>query len=127
MRISFFLIGIALLAHNACSRLGDTRMMDSADASVVTVTDESSAQAELGNRVRFKGTAGNAKISAVVRTDRLTLYCVENPEWPSSLAGKTLLVTGILEKTDRFKTGSDAAGTESDVFVLKSVTHEAVD
>lgn len=59
-------------------------------------------QAE-GTRVRVTGVAQNAKLGAVVVSERMTVYCLDRQEWPPDLVGQQVTVSGIVERTDDFK------------------------
>ena len=89
------------------------------------------AEAALGQRVRVLGTAGDAKLSAVVHSDTLVVYCMERGEggllvesrWPEGTIGKQVAVTGTLEWSEQFiadveSDGSVRQGAEGGLWVV---------
>jgi hypothetical protein len=51
---------------------------------------------------RVTGTAGNAKLGAVVEGAEGPVYLLDRHEWPAELVGKTVTVEGVIETTDAF-------------------------
>ena len=81
----------------------------------------------LGEVVMIKGTAINTKLSAAVKSASMLVYCIEIPEWPDDISGRTVTVSGRLEKSDQFKTrtgpsGERSAGTSGGDYLLRSVS-----
>ncbi|MDP6959739.1 MAG: hypothetical protein QF645_13115 [Planctomycetota bacterium] len=81
----------------------------------------------LGQVVRVKGVAVNTKLSAAIQTNSMLFYCIEIPEWPEDVAGRTVDASGRLEKTDQFKArtgaaGERSAGTAGGDFLLRSIS-----
>lgn len=67
------------------------------------------------------GTARNAKISGVVVSERLTVYCLNVPDW-GQREGQRVTVKGLVEFTEEFaapKKGEISQGTEGGVFVMR--------
>ena len=90
------------------------------------------AMSVLGQKVRIIGVAQNAKLSAVVTTDRLTVYCIERAAWGKEFLGRKVEVSGLLEETDQFnaRRGEDGVisqGTKRSVLVLRSMTYKRVE
>ncbi len=91
--------------------------------------DSATADEHLGKVVSFQGKAVNARLSAAVVSDGFLLYCIEIPEWTDEVAGRTVRVTGRLDRTDQFKartgpSGERTAGTSGGDYVLRSVSHQ---
>jgi len=97
----------------------------------VLVGTAGQADAALGQRVRLLGTAGDAKLSAVVQSDALVVYCMGRGDdgllvesrWPADVVGQEVAVTGILEHSDQFVSvvGEDGAitqGTEGPILAV---------
>ena len=79
----------------------------------------------LGEVVMIKGTAVNTKLSAAVKSASMLVYCIEIPEWPGDISGRTVTVSGQLEKSDQFKartgpSGELSAGTAGGDYLLRS-------
>lgn len=120
-----------VLAAAACSHppivpaagaRSDTRVPTSNEA---VVTDGATAAAAKGRRAAATGTAGNAKLGAVVMlTDRVPIYCTPLERWPADVDGKRVTAHGKLEATDEFAAGSDSAGTEGAVWVLRDCKYD---
>ena len=97
----------------------------------VLVSTASQAAAALGQRVRLLGTAQDAKLSAVVQSEALLVYCMirdgdgllVESRWPQGTVGQEVAVTGILEQSEQFtaQVGPDGAisqGTEGPILAL---------
>ncbi len=99
--------------------------MEWADPVPVVVTDGAGAAAAVGKRVRLSGTAGNAKLAAVVQVgDDLLVYCLDRPAWPDDLNGQQVTVEGLLEYTEEWKSrvepsGAISQGTEAGSYVIR--------
>lgn len=88
------------------------------------IGDSGSSKNALGKTVQIEGTAQNAKLSAVVISPGMMVYCLDRAEWPADLVGKKVTVRGVLEQTDDFKavkspTGEHSAGTMGGDLVLR--------
>lgn len=90
------------------------------------VTDPTSATAALGTRVRVEGTAANDKLSAVVETGQLSVYCLDIQAWPEPRVGTSATVEGTLERTEEFQSrtngGLVSQGTSGAIFVIRKCT-----
>ena len=80
-----------------------------------------------GEVVTVKGTAVNTKLSAAVKSASMLVYCIEIPEWPEDISGRTVTVSGRLEKSDQFKartgpSGERSAGTTGGDYLLRAVS-----
>lgn len=94
-------------------------------------TEEAGREADVGRTV-FEGVAANAKLGAMVHNDTGMVYCIEMQEWPEGVVGKRVKVTGVMEKTDRFKAtvaddGAVSQGTSGSDTVLRNVQWELVE
>ena len=81
----------------------------------------------LGEVVMIQGTAVNTKLSAAVKSTSMLVYCIEIPEWPDDISGRTVTVSGRLEINDQFKartgpSGERSAGTTGGDYLLRSVS-----
>ena len=103
--VTLFLVGCAS-AHDPAPRDLEATMTEP----VPLVEDWSDAQAASGSLVRVRGTAYDAKLSAIVVSDGISVYCLDIEEWPSGLTGQSIEVTGRLRNTDQFKARVDADG-----------------
>ena len=97
-----------------------------AGADMKTLASSKDAAAALGQTVRITGTAQNAKLSAVVQTGDLVVYCLDRPSWKDR-AGKPVSVEGKLEQTREFEAqvddgGAISQGTGGPVFVIRACT-----
>ncbi len=105
----------------------------------VLIGNAQQAEAALGERVRVMGTAGDAKLSAVVQSEELLVYCMGKgaeemlveSRWPEELLGQPVAVTGTLERSDQFMAvtepdGAISEGTEAPILALVDYTHELV-
>jgi hypothetical protein len=95
-----------------------------ATPAVIVVASAAEAARALGKRVSITGTAGNAKLGAIVQSGDLLVYCLDRPSWPDDQDGKTVTVEGTLERTDEFKAtptpeGLQRAGTSGGDLVLR--------
>jgi hypothetical protein len=80
-------------------------------------------QAPASYQAEIEGTARNAKISGIVISDRLSVYCLNIPDW-GTLEGKKVTVRGLVEYTEEFaaqinEKGEISQGTESGVLVIR--------
>jgi hypothetical protein len=96
----------------------------------VVVLDGASAQAHAGKVVAVKGMARDARISAAVVADGLTVYCIGLERWPGDVSGKPVFAHGRLEQTNEFATvrgpgGEVSAGTDRPVWVLRDCRYKA--
>jgi hypothetical protein len=104
---------------------------------LVASTDQ--AELLIGQVVRVMGAAADAKLSAVVQTDALLVYCMVQGEdsllaesrWPEGVAGQQVEVTGTLVQSDQFTAGvgPDGAisqGTEGPILALVGFEHQLV-
>ncbi len=87
----------------------------------VLVATAAQASAAIGQRVRLLGTAQDAKLSAVVNSDELLVYCMMRADdgllvearWPDGAIDQPVAVTGILEQSEQFSAAVDADGAIS--------------
>jgi hypothetical protein len=117
----------------------DEVVVDAAPAVPVLVANGEQAQAALGQKVRVMGVAADAKLSAVVQSEELLVYCMGKgaegmlveTRWPEEVVGQRVAVTGLLERSEQFMavTGPDGAitqGTDAPILALVDYTHELV-
>lgn len=122
MRIALALVLAAALLD--CKSAPQGAAAGTGQAEAVVVGDAAAAKAAVGKRVRVSGTAGNAKLGAVVRGSGVMVYCLDRPEWPGDRDGQTVTVEGTLEYTSEFMAKTDpsgaiSAGTGGPVYVLR--------
>ncbi len=90
------------------------------------VVDPVGATAALGTRVRVEGKAANDKLSAVVETGQLSVYCLDIQAWPEARVGTSATVVGTLERTEEFQSrtngGLVSQGTSGAIFVIRQCT-----
>ncbi len=90
------------------------------------ITDATAATAALGTRVRVEGKAANDKLSAVVETGQLSVYCLDMKAWPEAQVGTSATVEGTLERTEEFQSrtngGLVSQGTSGAIFVIRKCT-----
>lgn len=92
-----------------------------------TIADAPAAAAAVGQVVRVEGTARNAKLSAVVMTNGLMVYCLGLPSWPDERANQPVVVRGMLEHTSEFEPepgGPVSAGTGGPIYAIRACTVE---
>ena len=128
------LLAATLLSLSGCCHFGCKGQEAAAApaAGPLTITNSSDVDASLGKRVTFVGEAANAKLSAMVHTKAMMLYCIEMPDWPDEVHGKQVRVTGVLARTDQFKAkvakdGAISQGTAGGDELLRDVTWELVE
>ena len=61
------------------------------------------APADKAHSDRVTGVAQNAKLGALVASDKGAVYCAGLREWPADVVGTTVTVEGVLTTTDAFK------------------------
>ena len=90
------------------------------------VVDAAGATAALGTRVRVEGKAANDKLSAVVETGQLSVYCLDMKAWPDARVGTSATVEGTLEHTEEFQSrtngGLVSQGTSGAIFAIRKCT-----
>ena len=128
------LLAAAGLALTGCCHCWGAKGQEGGEPRAIaqTITDSSDVNASLGKRITFVGEAANAKLSAMVHTDAMMLYCIEMADWPDEVHGKQVQVTGVLERTDQFKAtvakdGAISQGTAGGDVLLRSVEWELVE
>ncbi len=133
-KYTILLLAVSMLGLSGCCHCGCKGKAATAApaAGPVTVANSSDVEANLGKRVTFVGEAANAKLSAMVHTKAMMLYCIEIPDWPDEVHGKQVRVTGVLARTDQFKAevakdGSISQGTAGGDELLRDVTWELAD
>ncbi len=97
----------------------------------VLVATAAQATAALGQRVRLLGTADDAKLSAVVQSEALVVYCMgrgadgllTESRWPADVVGQAVAVTGTLEQSEQFTAtvapdGAISQGTEGPILAV---------
>jgi hypothetical protein len=120
---------VIAIAIAACSSKHGTTTVaqgsqgSSTDATPVLV-DGARAGELVGKAVTVRGTARDAKISAVVVAGDFMVYCLGTESWPAELGGKQVDASGTLERTDEFTAkpgpnGEISAGTDGPVWVLR--------
>lgn len=136
-RIAVALITAALAACTGSTRTGATPPPTGSapapgSAAIVPatpsiITEGRAAEEHLGERVEVRGTAKNAKISAVVVAGDLIVYCLGVDSWPSAIANSQVAAHGTLEQTSEFAAPQDgeSAGTAGAVYVLRSCEYQA--
>ncbi|MBS2032227.1 MAG: hypothetical protein JST54_30285 [Deltaproteobacteria bacterium] len=97
-----------------------------AGADLKTVGSSKEAAAAIGQDVRVSGIAQDSKLSGVVVTGELVVYCLDHPSW-SARAGKRITVEGKLEQTRELEAHVDDAGaisqgTGGPIFVIRACT-----
>lgn len=99
---------------------------------VLPVATADAARAALGRTARAEGTARNAKLSGVVVSPDLLVYCLDHPDgWPVAIDGTHVAVTGVLEFTEEFAAsrasdGTVSTGTDGGVFVMRACAVESL-
>ncbi len=91
------------------------------------VADAATANAGLGSSVDVRGTAGNAKLGAVITLPGLVVYCDRLQQWPAELDGKPVTGHGVLEQNPdaeakRAANGEISQGTDAPIWVLRNCT-----
>ena len=90
------------------------------------IANAADATAALGTRVRVEGKAANDKLSAVVETGQLSVYCLDMKAWPDARVGTSATVEGMLERTEEFQSrtngGLVSQGTSGAIFVIRKCT-----
>lgn len=81
------------------------------------------ADAPASYHAEIEGTARNAKISGIVISEKLSVYCLNVPDW-GALEGKKVSVQGLVEYTEEFaaqinEKGEISQGTEGGVLVMR--------
>jgi len=125
VRFLLLLLPVLLLGAACAPAAGGSAAPDTPGEPLV-VTDAATARAALGRTVSLSGTAGNAKLSAVIVRGDLLVYLPDRESWPDDLVGTTVTVRGTLEETaalaaTRGPDGAVSAGTDGPVFVLRGV------
>ncbi len=90
----------------------------------VAVGNRAELEAAVGKMVEVRGTAKNAKLSAVVIVGELPVYCLGVDSWPTKLANGQVKARGKLEHTDEFAGDAGTAGTGGKVYVLRACAYE---
>jgi hypothetical protein len=115
----FVLLGITLLVTSCYRNNAPAQATGAIQVSDVGV------KAALNKKVRFTGTALRAKIAPAVRSESgMLIYCLGQSDWSSEQSGKSVTVTGTLERTDDFKAKTDpnsavSAGTSGGDLVIR--------
>ncbi len=78
---------------------------------------------DTGRIVTIAGRAENAKISAIVISKQLSVYCLNHSQWKPEQTGKPVRVKGRLEYTEEFnaktENGEISQGTAAGVYVIR--------
>lgn len=116
---------VALLVVAGCGRGGGPST--STGAAPTPVTDRAGAMAAVGTNVRIAGTALDAKLSAIVDTGTLRVYCLDRSHWSDDQRDKPVVVEGTLEHTGEFEsqtteTGLVTQGTTGKMYVIRRCT-----
>lgn len=112
----------------ACASRSSQPPTNKADTPVqaALIVDPAGATAALGARVRVEGKATNDKLSAVVDTGQLAVYCLDIQAWPEARVGTSTIVEGTLERTEEFRSHDDGGlvsqGTSGAIFVIRQCT-----
>jgi len=69
-----------------------------APAAPAATSQGSAWDGQLGQTVTLSGTARDAAMGAVVRTSQGTVYVLGVESWPDDVQGKTVTVTGTLQR-----------------------------
>lgn len=79
-------------------------------------------QARESKQVVLTGTARNAKISGILITETVHVYCLNVPDW-GNREGAQVKVRGLMEYTEEFKAqinnGEISQGTSGGVYVIR--------
>jgi hypothetical protein len=99
-------------------------------ASPTVIENHAHANENLGKHVGVRGTAGNAKLGAVIQTQAgLVVYCSGVEAWPPELDGKLVTAYGTLQQSDKneAKTGPNgevSQGTAGPIWLLANCTYD---
>ena len=119
--IAILLVVIALAA---CAPKPATSIASTV-APAPIVTDPATAEAHAGAYVEIRGSARDAKISAViVGGGGFVVYCVGVDRWPAANLGQPIVARGTLERSSDFEAhhgpnGEVNQGTSGPVWVLR--------
>ncbi|MEZ4449042.1 MAG: hypothetical protein R3B09_06120 [Nannocystaceae bacterium] len=97
---------------------------DEAAARPRALTRPDEIESAIGERVVVVGTAGAAKLGAVVLVGEAPIYCLGREGWPEGVEGQEVEVTGTLARTDRFAArvdddGAVSQGTQGSIVVIE--------
>lgn len=122
--IVLVVILLVLVAIVACASSPATSIASTAGPAPI-VTDPATAEAHAGAHVEVRGTARDAKISAViVGGGGLVVYCLGVERWPAATSGQPIVAHGTLERSSAFEAehgpnGEVDQGTSGPVWVLR--------
>jgi hypothetical protein len=102
----------------------------SAVAAPAVITDAAGIAANLGKHVALRGTARDARLSAVVMIEGSPIYCLGVDTWPAAISGKEVTAHGTLESSHQFEAkpgpnGEISQGTDGPVTVLRDCAYDA--
>lgn len=124
--LGFAVVGACSNGHRSTGGAGSGSVVTPAAA--IVVADVAAAQAAAGKQVEVHGTAGDAKLSAVVTLGTTPVYCLGLDRWPADRLDRPVVARGLLESTTEFAEESDpnlpSAGTAGAVWVLRSCTFD---
>lgn len=124
-----FVAAVLCVALLGCSTAPEEK--EAPAVKVAKVRNAGDARANLGKTVEIEGIAQNAKLSGIVEGEGVSVYCLDVPSWPADLAGKRVIVEGVLEETDDFAARTDEKGAISqgtagkDLVIRKSKARRA--
>ena len=109
---------------------GPTRGAGSAAPAAAVITDAAGVASNLGKHVALRGTARNAKLSAVVIVEGSPIYCLGVESWPTAIDGTQIVAHGTLESSHQFEAapgphGEVSQGTDGPVTVLRDCEYDA--
>jgi hypothetical protein len=114
----------------ACSQPAPVTMSNSDPTGPIKVVSLVDANANIGKRVTIYGTAGNAKLGAVIQTaGRLVIYCMELPAWPAGVDGTYVTAHGTLHQSPAYEAthgpnGEVGQGTDGPIWVLANCQYD---
>jgi hypothetical protein len=114
----------------ACSQPAPATMSNTDPAGPIKVVSLVDANANIGKRVTVYGTAGNAKLAAVIQTaGRLVIYCLDLPTWPAGVDGTYVTAHGTLEQNHSYEAthgpnGEFGQGTSGPIWALANCQYD---
>ncbi|MBI5545433.1 MAG: hypothetical protein HY901_16225 [Deltaproteobacteria bacterium] len=127
---SVFLV-VVVLGSSACREAVQPAASERPEAKVEmpVLVKGPDAGVQVGEEVRIRGKAVNAKLSAAVLADGWLVYCLERQGWPDELVNREITVRGRLERTDDFQArvgprGEVSQGTAGGDWVLRQCALE---
>ncbi len=120
-------VAIALLGASCAKEVRPDPVTYAETSATVVVATIAHARASIGKSIRVEGMAHDAKLSGVVISGPVLIYCLDVPSWPRDLIGKKVVVEGKLELSHDLEAqvgpdGARSAGTSGPVFVIRKST-----